>query len=102
MREETVAKKNAKIATRIAATNRCENAVNVPNACGITVSNAMTQIAPITVVEKRRSCDVREGTSDSEALFRICAVPTRKLSAMVGMLRMSVMIPAAATAPAPM
>jgi hypothetical protein len=103
MREDTVTKQNAKMAMASAATKRIRSPVCDPMMPGTNVTSAMMTVIPISTTLSGRSRSVRSTpTLSSFALVRNWRTPIRSDCAMVGIDLITVMIPAAATAPAPM
>ncbi len=105
MRELTVTKKKAKRTTRAAAMARPQVNSMELNAWGTRVRTRKMIPAPMPTVRRDRSCSVRRifsAASPAAIRSRIWAAPILKLSIMVGMLRISVISPPVATAPAPM
>ncbi len=103
IREATVTKKNAKTTTHTAAIALTARASIAPNTCG---TRAMASASATTATMTKptgRSRPVR-GTTASAPPRRAfnCLAPMRKLAIIVGMLRIRVINPAVATAPAPM
>ena len=106
MRDATVTKKNANSTTQKAATARCGMSPTAPNTCGTSTSTAATTSTPIPTNFSGRSALVRVSGPAASAPAATRSVssfdPILKLATMTGMLRINVMMPAVATAPAPM
>ncbi len=103
IRDDTVTKKNANTTTHTAATARTGDDPTAPKTCGTSANTPAMISSPKPTVFSERSSPVRGTVTDaSPSRSRSCRVPMRKLSTIVGMLRISVIRPAAATAPAPM
>jgi hypothetical protein len=103
MRELTVTKKKANMTTSSAATARPRVISMLLKACGASVRRRKMARAPIPTTLSGRSFCVRSTSRHPAASrSRSWRVPIRKLSIMVGTLRISVTSPPVATAPAPM
>ena len=107
MRDETVTKRKPKITTRTAATRLANAPVGAPG-IGMKVRKAHIATAiisdPPSTTLLGRSFDVRLTTSAPVAprAFWKSAAPARSAAMIVGNVRINVIRPAAATAPAPM
>ncbi len=104
MRLDTVTKKKAKMATRIAAKTRTVRDSMNPNTCGMTARKSTTRPTPINTTLKGRSSSVRLiacTTAEPSKRLRNPRIPSLNEVTIIGMERISVAIPAVATAPAP-
>ena len=95
MREETTTKKNPKITISTAPSR-------LTASCGSKVRISASTTAPTGVTQMGRSTSVRTRAAASPTLRRRSSKPERNAATMVGSARTSAMIPAVATAPAPM
>ena len=95
MRDETTTKKKPKTMIRIAPRR-------LTASCGSRVSTSASARAPTGVTQIGRSTSVRRREPTSPRLPRRSWKPERKAATMVGSDRTSAMMPAVATAPAPM
>ncbi len=105
MREATVTKKKANTTTQRAAARRMGTPPTAPNTCGTRTRTAAMAMTPMPTTRRGRSLPVRSTATGSAVVDTrsvSCAAPILKLLIMTGMLRISVMMPAVATAPAPM
>ena len=106
MREETVTKRKPKTTTRRDAMRLAKKPVGAPGT-GLKVRKAHMSTT-ITAEPARtsvigRSCEVRPPLTGARAsVRRRSEAPARSAPTMVGVVLISVMSPAAATAPAPM
>src|ERR1700691_3455274 len=105
MREETVTKRNPKMATSTAAARLASQLTCAPGT-GLKVRkkniiNTRTTDPPTTTL-KGRSSSVRSGALFTPPLGRRFPAAARKAPKIVGMVLISVISPDAATAPAPM
>ena len=103
IRELTVTKKKAKMAMQTAASPRAQTVSRYPRTPGISVRARRMTPRKMPTVLKLRSSSVRSTRLGSPPTCWVsCPRPSLNDSIMVGMDLMRVMIPAVATAPAPM
>jgi hypothetical protein len=95
MRDDTTTKKKPKITISTAPSRFTAS-------CGSAVSSSASTTAPAGVIQIGRSVSVRSLEAVAPTLPRRSANPERNADTIVGSERTKAMIPAAATAPAPM
>ena len=100
MRDETVTKKKPKITTRMPISSF--EPKPLPGSCGISAMTPTRMSEPKITQVIGRSCSVRATGPPLPFFSRRLLKLSRKAAAIVGRVLISVMRPAAATAPAPM
>ena len=101
MRALTVTKKNAKIAIRTEAMARTGSDSRYPSTPGVSVSSKRTAPRTVAMTLNGSSRSYRSGAA-APAPVAIRLSPSLNDCTIIGIERISVMIPPVATAPAPM